>query len=81
MASLWTLAQTMGCDLLPDGREKTSTNKIYCGSMKAHSAALEYVLDIHGRLHILDQCLTPESAQGMFEAMEEAAHKVKYVAH
>lgn len=44
--------------------------------VKVHFAKEEEVY-----LPILDERLTPESAQGMFEAMEESAHKVKYVAH
>ena len=32
-------------------------------------------------LPILDQRLTPESAQEMFEAMEDAAHKAKHATH
>jgi len=32
-------------------------------------------------LPILDQRLTPESAQEMFEAMEAAAHAAKHATH
>ena len=46
------------------------------GLVKVHFAKEEEVY-----LPILDQRLTPESAQEMFEAMEEAAHKAKEVAH
>lgn len=42
------------------------------GLVKIHFAREEEVY-----LPILDQHLTPESAQEMFEAMEEAAHKAK----
>lgn len=44
--------------------------------VKVHFAKEEEVY-----LPILDQCLTPESAQEMFEAMEDAAHKAKSIAH
>ncbi len=46
------------------------------GLVKVHFAKEEEVY-----LPILDQRLTPESAQEMFETMEEAAHKAKEVAH
>ena len=46
------------------------------GLVKVHFAKEEEVY-----LPILDQCLTPESAQEMFEAMEDAAHKAKSIAH
>ena len=44
--------------------------------VKVHFAKEEEVY-----LPILDQRLTPESAQEMFQAMEDAAHKGKHVAH
>ncbi|RJP51608.1 MAG: hemerythrin domain-containing protein [Anaerolineaceae bacterium] len=44
--------------------------------VKVHFAKEEEVY-----LPILDQRLTPESAQEMFEAMEDAAHKAKHAAH
>ena len=44
--------------------------------VKLHFAKEEEVY-----LPILDQRLTPESAQEMFEAMEDAAHKAKHAAH
>ena len=44
--------------------------------VKVHFAKEEEVY-----LPILDQGLTPESAQEMFEAMEEAAHNAKHAAH
>jgi iron-sulfur cluster repair protein YtfE (RIC family) len=44
--------------------------------VKVHFAKEEEVY-----LPILDQRLTPESAQAMFTAMEDAAHKAKYAAH
>ena len=44
--------------------------------VKLHFAKEEEVY-----LPILDQRLTPESAQEMFEAMEDAAHKAKSIAH
>lgn len=44
--------------------------------VKVHFAKEEEVY-----LPILDQRLTPESAQEMFEAMEDAAHKAKSIAH
>jgi hypothetical protein len=44
--------------------------------VKLHFAKEEEVY-----LPILDQRLTPESAQEMFEAMEAAAHKAKYGAY
>ena len=44
--------------------------------VKIHFAKEEEVY-----LPILDQRLTPESAQDMFQAMEDAAHKAKHVAH
>jgi iron-sulfur cluster repair protein YtfE (RIC family) len=46
------------------------------GLVKVHFAKEEEVY-----LPILDQRLTPESAQEMFEAMEAAAHKAKHAAH
>ena len=46
------------------------------GLVKVHFAKEEEVY-----LPILDQRLTPESAQEMFEAMEVAAHKAKNAAH
>ena len=46
------------------------------GLVKVHFAKEEEVY-----LPILDQHLTPESAQEMFEAMEAAAHKAKHAAH
>jgi len=44
--------------------------------VKLHFAKEEEVY-----LPILDQHLTPESAQEMFEAMEDAAHKAKHAMH
>lgn len=44
--------------------------------VKVHFAKEEEVY-----LPILDQHLTPESAQEMFEAMDDAAHKAKHAAH
>ena len=44
--------------------------------VKLHFAKEEEVY-----LPILDQRLTPESAQEMFEAMEDAAHKAQHAAH
>jgi hemerythrin-like domain-containing protein len=44
--------------------------------VKVHFAKEEEVY-----LPILDQRLTPESAQEMFEAMEDAAHKAKHAAY
>lgn len=44
--------------------------------VKLHFAKEEEVY-----LPILDQRLTPESAQEMFEAMEDAAHKAKHATH
>ncbi len=44
--------------------------------VKVHFAKEEEVY-----LPILDQRLTPEAAQEMFEAMEAAAHKAKHAAH
>jgi iron-sulfur cluster repair protein YtfE (RIC family) len=44
--------------------------------VKVHFAKEEEVY-----LPILDQRLTPESAQEMFEAMEDAARKAKHAAH
>jgi iron-sulfur cluster repair protein YtfE (RIC family) len=44
--------------------------------VKVHFAKEEEVY-----LPILDQRLTPDSAQEMFEAMEDAAHKAKHAAH
>ena len=44
--------------------------------VKVHFAKEEEVY-----LPILDPRLTPESAQEMFEAMEDAAHKAKHAAH
>ena len=44
--------------------------------LKVHFAKEEEVY-----LPILDQRLTPKSAQEMFEAMEDAAHKAKSTAH
>jgi iron-sulfur cluster repair protein YtfE (RIC family) len=46
------------------------------GLVKVHFAKEEEVY-----LPILDQRLTPESAQEMFEAMEAAAHTAKHAAH
>ncbi len=46
------------------------------GLVKVHFAKEEEVY-----LPILDQRLTPESAQEMFEAMEAAAHEAKLAAH
>lgn len=46
------------------------------GLLKVHFAKEEEVY-----LPILDQRLTPESAQEMFEAMEDAAHKAKHAAY
>ncbi|HQX18030.1 MAG TPA: hemerythrin domain-containing protein [Anaerolineales bacterium] len=46
------------------------------GLVKVHFAKEEEVY-----LPILDQRLTPESAQKMFEAMEVAAHEAKLAAH
>jgi iron-sulfur cluster repair protein YtfE (RIC family) len=46
------------------------------GLVKVHFAKEEEVY-----LPILDQRLTPESAQEMFEAMEVAAHTAKHAAH
>jgi hypothetical protein len=46
------------------------------GLVKVHFAKEEEVY-----LPILDQQLTPESAQEMFEAMEAAAHEAKHAAH
>ena len=46
------------------------------GLVKVHFAKEEEVY-----LPILDQHLTPESAQKMFEAMEAAAHEAKHAAH
>lgn len=46
------------------------------GLVKVHFAKEEEVY-----LPILDQRLTPESAQEMFEAMEAAAHEAKHAAH
>jgi len=46
------------------------------GLIKVHFAKEEEVY-----LPILDQHLTPESAQKMFEAMEAAAHEAKHAAH
>ncbi len=46
------------------------------GLVKVHFAKEEEVY-----LPILDQRLTPESAQEMFEAMEVAAHEAKLAAH
>lgn len=46
------------------------------GLVKVHFAKEEEVY-----LPILDQRLTPESAQEMFEAMEAAAHAAKHAAH
>lgn len=44
--------------------------------VKVHFAKEEEIY-----LPILDQRLTPESAQEMFEAMEDAAHKAKHATH
>jgi hypothetical protein len=44
--------------------------------VKVHFAKEEEIY-----LPILDQRLTPESAQEMLEAMEEAAHRAKHAAH
>ena len=44
--------------------------------VKVHFAKEEEVY-----LPILDQRLTPEAAQEMFEAMEHAAHEAKHAAH
>jgi len=59
--------------------QATSLRRVLYGVyalVKVHFAKEEEVY-----LPILDQRLTPESAQEMFEAMEAAAHKAKHATH
>jgi hemerythrin-like domain-containing protein len=75
---LASLKEGLSGDALSLAQVKSLRRVLYgvYGLVKVHFAKEEEVY-----LPILDERLTPESAQEMFEAMEEAAHKAKEVAH
>jgi hemerythrin-like domain-containing protein len=75
---LASLKERLNGGALPLEQTKSLRRVLYgvYALVKVHFAKEEEVY-----LPILDQHLTPESAQEMFEAMEDAAHKAKYDAH
>jgi iron-sulfur cluster repair protein YtfE (RIC family) len=75
---LATLKKDIGGATLTAEQVKSLRRVLYgvYALVKLHFAKEEEVY-----LPILDRRLTPESAQEMFEAMEDAAHKAKHAAH
>jgi hypothetical protein len=75
---LATLKKDIGGATLTAEQVKSLRRVLYgvYALVKLHFAKEEEVY-----LPILDRWLTPESAQEMFEAMEDAAHKAKHAAH
>ena len=75
---LASLRNALVGEVLTTAQSKSLQRVLYgvYGLVKIHFAKEEEVY-----LPILDQRLTPESAQEMFEAMEAAAHAAKHAAH
>ena len=75
---LASLRNALVGEVLTTAQSKSLQRVLYgvYGLVKVHFAKEEEVY-----LPILDQRLTPESAQKMFEAMEVAAHEAKLAAH
>jgi iron-sulfur cluster repair protein YtfE (RIC family) len=75
---LASLKRNLGSTELTSEQVKSLRRVLYgvYGLVKVHFAKEEEVY-----LPILDKRLTPESAQEMFEAMEDATHEAKHAAH